>query len=92
MAIAPDTIKEIEAHFDEMIEMQRAKLMKMATQRVPNITSDDLLTPHDFPALAADPNFNYEDGVLGGLIQSQISLRARFFRSGDGLAADEKKG
>ena len=32
----------------------------------PRLTPDDLLQPHDFPALAADAGFNYEDGVLAG--------------------------
>ncbi|MBI3735098.1 hypothetical protein HY256_01115 [Candidatus Sumerlaeota bacterium] len=78
------TINKIEKHFDEMIQMQRDKVLRMARMRVPNLTADDVLNPHDFPALVRDADFQFEDGVLGGLVQAQISLRANFFRAKSG--------
>ncbi len=80
MSIPPSDIQAIEAHFDQMIRMQREKVLKMARRRVPHLTSDDILNPHDYPELMRDADFQFEDGVLGGLIQAQISLRAGFFR------------
>lgn len=80
MPIDPKTIEAMEAHFDESISMQRAKLLKLAQRLRPNVSTDDMLSPHDFPELIRDSNFNFEDGVLGGLIQAQIGLRSRFFR------------
>lgn len=78
--IPEDAVQAIEKHFDEMIRMQRDKVLRMARQRIPHLTPDDVLNAHDFPALLRDWDFQFEDGVLGGLIQSQISLRANFFR------------
>jgi len=34
------------------------------------------LNPFDFPELKAHPTFDYEDGILAGLISAQIALRA----------------
>lgn len=84
--IPEPTILAIEAHFDEMIAMQRAKVLRMARQRLPHLTGDDVLNPHDYPELMRDSDFQFEDGVLGGLIQAQISLRARFFVPQQGKA------
>ena len=75
-----ELMPEIEAHFDQMIGQQRTKLLAMARSRVPNYTDDDLLQPHDHPRLAAWAEFHYEDGILTGLLQAQISLRASFMR------------
>ena len=52
---------------EEMIEMQRAKLLRVANEIVPTATSDDILQPCDFPALENHPYFRYEEGVLEGL-------------------------
>jgi hypothetical protein len=78
--LSDDTIPSIESHFDEMIRMQREKVLRMARRRIPHLTADDILNPHDYPELMRDAAFNFEDGVLAGLISAQISLRARFFR------------
>jgi len=76
----PSVAETIEAHFDQMVRQQREKVFNMARRRVPQITAEDVLNPHDYPALARDMDFNFEDGVLAGLIQAQISLRVTFFR------------
>lgn len=80
MTIAAETIEAMEEHLGQMVRMQREKVFALARRRVPNLTADDALNPHDFPELAADANFNFEDGILSGFIQAQISLRAAFFR------------
>lgn len=78
--IPAETVEAIERHFDEMIAMQRRKVFDRARRHVPHLTADDVLNPHDFPALMRDHDFQFEDGILSGLVQSQISLRAAFFR------------
>ena len=85
--IPADTIRAIERHFDRMIEQQRGKLLRMARTRKANLIPDDLLQPHDYPELRDWPDFHFEDGILAGLIQAQISLRAAFFRPGGGTDA-----
>jgi len=59
----------------ELIAQQEAKLAACAARIAPHLTADDLLQPHDFPALARDPGFNYEDGVLAGLRSAQAAIR-----------------
>jgi len=79
-AIPPEIIAAIESHFDQMIVQQRDKVLRMANTRRPNLTSDDLLMAHDYPELMSWADYQFEDGILAGLIQAQISLRAGFFR------------
>ena len=40
------------------------------------IGPEDVLNPHDFPELKAHPTFEYEDGILAGLVAAQIAVRA----------------
>ena len=60
----------------ELIAQQEAKLLACASRINPRLTADDVLQPHDFPELARDPGFNYEDGVLTGLKSADAALRA----------------
>ncbi len=62
--------------FDEMVAQQRAKVLRLAREAVPHISSEDVLNPHDFPELKAHPTFEFEDGLLSGLVAAQIALRA----------------
>ena len=62
--------------YDRMIEQQRAKVLRLAREAVPNIGPEDVLNPHDFPELKAHPTFEFEDGILSGLVSAQIALRA----------------
>ncbi len=66
----------LEALLERMIEQQRAKVLKLAREAVPNLGPEDVLNPFDFPQLKAHPTFEYEDGILAGLISAQIALRA----------------
>ena len=59
-----------------MIDQQRDKLAKLARAIDPKLTAEDLLQPHDRLELFRDPLFNYEDGILAGLIGAQTALRA----------------
>ena len=70
MADGPDDV------LAEMVAAQEAKLFALARRLVPLLTAEDVLNPHDFPALAESPEFNYEDGILTGLRAAEMALRA----------------
>jgi hypothetical protein len=59
-----------------MIVQQRNKVLRLAQEAVPHLGQDDLLNPHDHPALKAHPTFEYEDGLLAGLLSAQMAIRA----------------
>ena len=61
---------------EEMVERQRKKLLHIAREVQPELTPEDIRNPQDFPELANDPLFNYEDGLLAGLLSAQAALRA----------------
>ena len=67
--------------FNELIELQKEKLLKLAREIVPHVTPDDLMQPNDFPELEAHPLFRYEEGVLEGLYSASIACRA-FLKDG----------
>ncbi len=62
--------------FERMIAQQQAKVLRLAREAVPNLGPEDLRNPHDFPELKEHPSFEFEDGILAGLISAQIALRA----------------
>jgi hypothetical protein len=62
----------------ELIAQQEGKVAAAAGRINPRLTADDLLQPHDYPELARDPGFNWEDGVLAGLRSAEAALRAAF--------------
>ena len=66
--------------FDQMIEQQRTKVLRLAREVVPQISSEDVMNPNDYPELKAHPTFDYEDGILAGLISAQMALRAALRR------------
>ncbi len=65
-----------ETLFSKMVDQQRKKVLRLAREAVPNIGPEDVLNPHDFPELKAHPTFEYEDGILAGLVAAQIAIRA----------------
>ncbi|MEP6470509.1 MAG: hypothetical protein ABJC28_00735 [Acidobacteriota bacterium] len=75
MSVA-DATGEIERFLDEMIAAQRQRVIDLARRLEPKLGPDDLLQPHDHPALAASPDFNFEDGVLAGYLAVRAALRA----------------
>lgn len=62
--------------FDRMIAQQRAKVLRLAREAVPHISPEDVLNPNDYPELKVHPTFEYEDGLLAGLLSAQMALRA----------------
>ena len=69
-------LERADALFDKMIAQQRAKVLRLAREAVPNLGPEDVLNPHDHPELKAHPTFEYEDGILAGLVSAHIALRA----------------
>lgn len=63
--------KEIE----EMIEVQKQKLLLLSRRIIPHLTPDDLLQPQDFPELEQNPEFRFEEGYLMGLESALCALR-----------------
>ena len=61
---------------DRMITQQQAKVLRLAREAVPNISPEEVRNSHDFPELKEHPTFEFEDGILSGLIAAQIALRA----------------
>ena len=66
----------LEPMLEKMISAQRQKVLRLAREAVPNVGLDDILNPHDFPELKAHPTFEYEDGLLAGLMAAQMAVRA----------------
>jgi hypothetical protein len=79
--VAVIAVTELDAQteklWDELIQQQETKLLKLARELRPNVTWDDLLQPQDLPEVAGDPTFNYEDGLLAGIKAARIAFRAR---------------
>ena len=58
-----------------LIEHQRNKVLKIAQRISPGVTLEDIRNPQDFPKLLSDSDFNFEDGILAGLLSAQMALR-----------------
>ena len=63
--------------FDELIEQQEKKLLEYAATIIPNVTSDDILQPNDYPELENHPFFRYEEGFLKGIHAAKMAVMAR---------------
>ncbi len=61
----------------ELIQQQEAKVLAIARQIHPGITSEDIRNPQDFPDLMGNAAWNFEDGILAGLRSAHMALRAR---------------
>ena len=68
-------LERSERLFEGMISQQRMKVLRLAREAVPRISPEDVMNPDDYPELKAHPTFDYEDGILAGLIAAQVALR-----------------
>ena len=71
---------EQEQLFEELVGLQRRRVLALARRLDPKLTEDDLQQPQDFPALSGSPEWQYEDGVLAGYCAAQMAVRARLLR------------
>ena len=74
-----DLIHAAETLLTTMIEQQRNKVTARAREVMPSCTFEDVLNPDGIEPLRRDAVFNYEDGILAGLISAQVALRASVF-------------
>ena len=84
-----DLFRQIEDLFEEMVGQQKERLVSLARNIDPALSGDDLLSPYDFPSIAHDPRFNFEDGTLSGLISARTAIRARVIMPG--LAREDEE-
>jgi len=66
----------MEKLLDELIFLQKEKLLTLAKRLIPHITPDDLLQPNDFPDLELNPYFRYEEGILEGMMSVRMAFLA----------------
>jgi hypothetical protein len=67
---------DVEALVGELEDLQRRKVLDLARRLRPRLTLEDISNPHDFPELA-DPDWQYEDGLLAGVQSVLAAVRAR---------------
>jgi|RhiMethySRZTD1v2_1073278.scaffolds.fasta_scaffold651921_2 hypothetical protein len=68
-------IEDAIAELDRAIEQQRDRCLELARRLRPGLTADDISQPHDYPELLGNWHWNYEDGMLAGLVVAQLTLR-----------------
>ena len=78
-----DTLAFIDRLMLEMIEQQENKVLEMARQIHPGLTTEDIRNPHDFPDLIQNGIWNFEDGILSGLKSAHMALRAKILESAE---------
>ncbi len=76
-----EIVAAVEQIFDELAVLQRKKVYQAALRINPRLTEDDITQPHDYPELATNAEWNYEDGVLAGYLAAQMAVRARLRRT-----------
>ncbi|HLT32078.1 MAG TPA: hypothetical protein VK013_18710 [Myxococcaceae bacterium] len=67
-----------DALLQEMVTHQHQKVLRLAREALPYLSEEDLRNPYDFPELKEHPTFEYEDGMLNGLLAAQMAVRAEF--------------
>lgn len=61
---------------EEMERHQRQRVVDLAKRLRPDLTFEDLQSPHDFPELD-DADWHFEDGQLAGLVAARIAVSRR---------------
>ena len=80
LEVMPEAL--IDRVIDKLVAHQRARVLQQAQAIDPRLCADDILQPDDYPALAGDARWNYEDGVLAGMQAVQMALRSELRRRG----------
>jgi hypothetical protein len=80
-AATRETLQMVDRLMLEMIGQQGKKVLALARRIHPGATEEDLRNPHDFPDLANNGEWNFEDGVLAGLKSAHMALRAKILES-----------
>jgi hypothetical protein len=72
---------DIEAVLERLISQQRAKIAEVAQDIMPHLSAEQIQNPQDFPEIADDAMYNFEDGLLAGLISARTALRTNVFEA-----------
>ncbi len=75
-------MNKIVQELENMVKLEREKLLAYAKRLVPHITPEDLLQPQDFADLEQDPEFRYLEGVCIGLEGALAAAYAQAALSG----------
>src|SRR5215468_3144654 len=67
---------DMEALLERIVSQQRDKVMAVALDILPHLQPEDIQDPQDYAEVAADTMFNYEDGLLAGLLSARAVLRS----------------
>ncbi len=76
-SVTRETLAIVDKLMLEIVEYQENKVLMMARQIHPGVTSEDIRNPHDFPALRDNAEWNFEDGILSGYKSAHMALRAK---------------
>lgn len=67
---------DVETLFSRIIDQQRDKVLAVALDIVPHVPPEEMDDPEGYPEVAADAMYNYEDGLLAGLLSARAALRS----------------
>lgn len=70
--------EEIKNLIDQIIQAQEKKVLACGREFIPNLTSEDILQPVDYPILENSSPFRYEEGSLAGMHTIRSALLAYF--------------
>jgi hypothetical protein len=79
--IAREVLALVDRLMLDMIAQQEGKVLSMARQIHPGLTSEDIRNPNDFADLMTSGEWNFEDGILAGLKSAHMALRAKLLES-----------
>lgn len=77
-------LRDLDRAIERRVEGQRRKVFAVAHRLDPKLTWDDIANPDDHRVLKESEPFNYEDGILAGLLSAQIIVRERLRALGAG--------
>jgi ADP-ribose pyrophosphatase YjhB (NUDIX family) len=79
-------LADLERELAARAESQRRKVFAVAHRLDPKLTWDDIANPDDHRVLKDSEAFNYEDGILAGILSAQVIVRVRLRELGAGAA------
>jgi hypothetical protein len=78
---ARENLATIDRLMLQLIAQQERKVLELARRIHPGLTAEDIRNPHDFADLIAVPEWNFEDGILGGIRSAHMALRAKLLET-----------
>lgn len=83
--------QEIIAQLDGIIHAQEQKVLTLGRTIHPGLTSEDARNPQDIEAVRRSPDFNYEDGILAGLLSARAWLLREIVVRREAAASTERR-